>query len=150
MDEDPQGQFALGNPKTGNPKIRERQRKYKAWCDAVRMEAENHQIKVPMTANKAVKVLFAVRSYFRNGVHPDPENVTKGIVDALFYRPKVKWPKGVKRPKNLPKGGKDDKYVGMRTDPPLYDKDRPRVEITIWWVQGEYVWPDVEPVLLNA
>ena len=56
------------------------------------------------------------RCYFSKGTHADPENVHKGIKDALFYQ------KG---------GGTADKYTGGGYLPPMYDKDNPRVEVIV-------------------
>lgn len=55
-------------------------------------------------------------SYFENGTHPDPENVHKGVKDALFYQKK---------------GG--DKYTSGQYAHPLYDKVNPRCEVTVTW-----------------
>ena len=68
-----------------------------------------------LKASKDEPLVINTVAYFRDGRHPDPENVHKGIVDALFYGAK---------------GG--DKYTGGGFPPPLYDKDNPRVEVSIW------------------
>jgi len=66
------------------------------------------------TRDKAIMVF--TRCYFASGVHADPENVHKGVKDALFYQ------KG---------GGTADKYTGGGYLPPMYDKKNPRVEVIV-------------------
>ena len=56
-------------------------------------------------------------AYFQDGHHADPENVRKGIADALFYRQQGK--------------GGGDKFTGGSFEPPLYDRKNPRVEVVI-------------------
>lgn len=76
-------------------------------------------LKLPLIATKERPLMISTTTYFpRKGAHPDPENIHKGIVDALFYTPKG--------------GGKGpgDKYVGGLFWPPLYS-DRPRVVVTV-------------------
>ncbi len=75
-------------------------------------------IELPLRADVTHPILVETQAYFEHGTHPDPENVHKGIKDALFY--------GLKG-----KGG-GDKYTGGSYDPPLYDKENPRVIVTLW------------------
>lgn len=79
------------------------------WCTAL-IPA------LPLEATKDRPLRIETVSYFRNGRHPDPENVHKGIVDALF-----RWSLG------------GDRHVGGTFRPPLYDKDNPRVEVLVRW-----------------
>lgn len=67
-----------------------------------------------LIATKDRPLWIHTTAYFPNGVHCDPGNVQKGVVDALFYRKR---------------GG--DKHTGGSFEPPLYDKDNPRVEVVI-------------------
>lgn len=67
-----------------------------------------------LAATKDRPVLIHTKAFFETGVHPDPENVRKGIADAIYY--------GIR-------GG--DKHTGGPFDPPLYDRDNPRVEVVI-------------------
>ena len=42
----------------------------------------------PFTTNSAEKARMDVRIYWRNGIHGDPDNIFKGIADALFKNDK--------------------------------------------------------------
>lgn len=80
---------------------------YHAWKDHVR-EYVRDTLPEP---TKEQPVRLDVWCYFENGTHNDPENVRKGIVDALF-----------------PKG---DKHVYGYHHFPQYDAADPRVYVTI-------------------
>lgn len=80
---------------------------YHAWKDHVRAHVRD-QLPVPCR-EKPVRV--DVWCYFGSGTHSDPENVRKGIVDALF-----------------PDG---DKHVYGYHHHPLYDPADPRVVVEI-------------------
>ena len=67
-----------------------------------------------ITASRDKPVTVTTKAFFINGTHPDPENVHKGIKDALFYEAK---------------GG--DKYTGGSYSPPLYHKANPHVDVTV-------------------
>lgn len=69
---------------------------------------------LPLESPKAEPLMIFTRCYFRDGRHPDPENVHKGIKDALFYKAKD-----------------GDKHTGGHYLPPLYDKQNPRVDVFI-------------------
>lgn len=56
-----------------------RLKEYNAWKDHVR----EHAPPIPQ-AGPEHPVRVDVWCYFASGTHPDPENVRKGIVDALF------------------------------------------------------------------
>lgn len=95
----------VGYYTTGKEPNWSRLKEYQAWKDHVRDAA------FPMpkaTATKPVRV--DVWCYFSNGTHADPENVRKGIVDALFP------------------GG--DKYVYGYHHHPLYS-DEPHVLVEV-------------------
>lgn len=66
-------------------------------------------LKLKFERSPRKRILLHVMIYFRNNKHPDPENVRKGIQDALFTT---------------------DKYVAGCYDFD-YDKDSPRAEIEI-------------------
>lgn len=53
--------------------------------------------------------------FFKNGIHPDPDNVKHAVIDAL---------KGVAYKK-------DDRNIGSSVEPPLFDKLSPRVEVEV-------------------
>ncbi len=77
-------------------------------------------VELPLKASHAGEAIrVTTHSFFVNGVHPDPENVHKGIKDALFYAPK-----GTAK-------GCGDKYTGGSYSWPLYDAHEPRVEVIV-------------------
>ena len=94
---------------------RERTQAYHQYADKVRLMARAAGIQTPLEASKHLPVIINTTAYFATGVHCDPENVRKGISDALFY--------GC--------SGPGDKYCGGSFPPPLYDKENPRVEVEI-------------------
>lgn len=96
--------------------------KYIAYKKLVQIHARMAGIKLPLKAVKDRPLMIRTVSYFKNGVHPDPGNVQKGVCDALFY--KVNRQTGT-----IGKG--DDKYTGGSFPPPRYDKGNPRVIVII-------------------
>lgn len=96
-----------------------RQNKYRDYKKLVQACAADFGFSLPLVATKDDPLVIETRAYFVNGVHPDPENVHKGIVDALFYDPDRK------------KKGSGDKYTGGVFHPPLYDKEEPRVIVAV-------------------
>ena len=42
----------------------------------------------PLTTNSGEKARMDIRIFFRNGIHGDPDNIFKGIADALFKNDK--------------------------------------------------------------
>lgn len=77
---------------------------------------------LPLRASVEFPILVETQAFFEHGTHPDPENVHKGIKDALFY--------------GLAGKGGGDKYTGGSYDPPLYDRENPRVVVTLWLPDG--------------
>lgn len=94
--------------------------KYQNYQDVVRKAAIKAGLKLPLKATKDNPMYINTTAYFAAGVHCDPENVRKGISDALFYH----------------SGDCGDKYCGGRFPPPLYDQLNPRVEVEILQNQG--------------
>lgn len=74
---------------------------------------------LPLMATEQNPLWFSTWSFFRTKTHADPENVHKGVKDALFHStdPEQK--------------GDKDKHTGGFYHVPLYDKDDPRVVIEI-------------------
>ena len=104
---------------------------YWAYCKVVRLCASAAGIRpVPLVSTVDAPVMVFTRAYFADGVHADPENVHKGIKDALFYTKKIKLPKGVQWIGNRP-NGTADKYTGGFYLPPEYDKKNPRVDVIV-------------------
>lgn len=95
-----------------------RYQKYKEYCQRVREYASMAGVPIPLTANKDTQLMIKTFAYFRGGVHCDPENVRKGVCDALFYDPL-----------NKKKG--DDKWTAGFFPPPRYDEEEPRVVVVI-------------------
>ena len=89
-------------------KVKERLRKYFTWKDWVYACSA----KYPIEREPKTKVYMNVFCYFRNRTHGDPENIRKGIQDAIY---------------------KQDRYVAGAVDF-LYDEKNPRCEIQI--IQG--------------
>jgi len=111
---DPVGYYAEG--KQPNWKRRNAYVAYKRLVQAYAMTAGVH---LPLRATAERPLLVHVVPYFASGVHCDPENVRKGVTDALFYAGK-----GAKK-------GAADKHTGGSFPWPLYDRERPRVEVVI-------------------
>ena len=116
---------------------------YWEYCKAVRLCAAAAGVRpVPLVSTREAPIMIFTRAYFASGVHADPENIHKGIKDALFYSKKIKLPKGVKWTGDKP-NGTADKYTGGAYLPPLYDKQNPRVEVLIRpfdQQEDEYIW----------
>lgn len=105
--------------------------RYVVYKELVQREAGAAGIKLPLSATKERPLMIRTISYFKNGVHPDPGNVQKGVCDALFYDAEK-----IARSKLMGKKGKitgkgDDKYTGGSFPPPRYDKLNPRVVVII-------------------
>lgn len=84
-----------------------RMNEYHAWKDHVR---EHAPAGLPQPA-QGQPVRVDIWCWFADGTHNDPENVRKGIVDALY-----------------PKG---DKFVFGYHHFPQYDAQNPRVEVEV-------------------
>lgn len=76
-------------------------KRYSAWKSFVRrifykgypeylMRAENTLLTElqPFTTNSGDKARMDIRVFWRNGIHGDPDNIFKGIADALFKNDK--------------------------------------------------------------
>ncbi len=76
-------------------------KRYNAWKSFVRrtfykgypeylMRVENNLLTElqPFTTNSGDKARMDIRIYWRNGIHGDPDNIFKGIADALFKNDK--------------------------------------------------------------
>lgn len=92
-----------------------RLREYLAWKEHVRAHAPP-ALRPLRPVDEASRVRLDVVCYFATRTHADPENVRKGVVDALFP------------------GG--DKWVYGAHDHPRYDAARPRVEVTVTLFAG--------------
>lgn len=98
-------------------------KKYVEYKKIVQFHARAAGLTIPMLATKDHPVKVRTVAFFKNGNHPDPENVNKGVRDALFYDEEKKLRGG--------SGKGDDKYTGGSFEPPLYDKENPRVIVIV-------------------
>lgn len=98
---------------------RQREQKYIQFKRAVQRGAMAAGIRLPLTATAEEQLFIQVWPFFASGVHADPGNVQKGVVDALFWTPVVA------------RRGSADKHTGGLFPPPLYDRQNPRTEIVI-------------------
>lgn len=89
-----------------------RLQEYLDWKAHVQMQARLQRLTLPR-ATQGQPVRVDVVGHFEGGVHCDPENLRKGIVDAL-------WPAG-------------DRWVYGYHHHPLYDAENPRAVVTITW-----------------
>jgi len=103
--------------------------RYVVYKDLVQREARAVGIKLPLVATKDRPLMIRTIAYFKDGSHPDPGNVQKGVCDALFYDPEKAAMAKLKGKRSTGKG--DDKYTGGSFPPPRYDKLNPRVVIII-------------------
>lgn len=101
-----------------------RKRQYVEFKTRVQELAAAAGIPVPLEASKDEPILIITKAFFFNGIHPDPENVHKGVKDALFWKPR-----GTNK-------GAGDKYTGGSYSSPLYDKENPRTLVSIF-IPGE-------------
>lgn len=111
--------------------------KYAQYAKTVRMLAKASGLPIPLVATKERPLIIKTIAYFKNGVHCDPGNVQKGIVDALFYdEEKAALAKMARKAGRKPRKGRgtgkgDDKHTGGAFPPPRYDKENPRVVVII-------------------
>lgn len=87
--------------------------RYRDFAEAVRLQAAIAGLR-SVVATRDRPLVVHTRAFFANGTHPDPENVHKAVVDALFYGAKGR-----------------DKYTGGAYSPPRYDRSVPRVEVVV-------------------
>jgi hypothetical protein len=95
--------------------------KYSDYCKHVRRCARASGIDLPIASGPDNPLMIRTVAYFKNGVHADPENIRKGVADALCYNESAG--------SNKRKG--KDKWIGGSFVPPRYDEDNPRVIVTI-------------------
>jgi hypothetical protein len=126
----PQGYYACAGRSIWkmSPAQRKRAMEYHGYCEKVRLYALQSQLQIPPTATKDNPVFVSTKAYFQNGVHCDPGNVNKGVIDALFYS-KIRK-------------GTSDKYVGSIYYPPYYSSALPRVIVDVIFGDWEdWLWP---------
>jgi hypothetical protein len=99
-----------------------RMKEYHKFRDRVRMFANAAGLETPLRCTKEKPVIICTQAFFENGTHCDPENIRKGITDALFYTPKG----------SPLRKGSSDKYCFGAFDQPRYDKESPRVMVWVY------------------
>ena len=106
-----------------------RARRYHRWCQKVRVCAlASGFLKLPLPSRDG-SVQVDVVCWFPAKRHPEPENVRKGIVDALYY---PRWlPMRRKMVVELARVGHLDRFVYGRHGPAQYSTDHPRVEVRV-------------------
>lgn len=110
-----QGYVTTNRPRKGERrKVSAKAAAYWQYCGAVRMIARSKGIHTPMESPPDAPLMIFTRCFFFSRTHLDPENVHKGVKDALCYKAKF-----------------GDKYTGGHYLPPMYDKSNPRVEVLI-------------------
>lgn len=87
-------------------------RKYWRYCERVRMFAEEQGAKMPLESPPDDPWYIFTVAVFADGTHADPENIHKGIKDALFYKAEF-----------------GDKHTGGAYCEPLYSKENPCVVV---------------------
>jgi hypothetical protein len=90
-----------------------RARKYHCYMAAVQAEARRIGLRLPLEVTEASPLRIDTYATFRNRRHPDPENVRKCVVDALFY------------------GGSGDKYVFGYHAAPRYAETPDEVGVVV-------------------
>jgi len=95
--------------------------KYSAYCKHVRRCARAAGVQLPIVADAENPIVIKTTAYFKDGVHADPENIRKGVADALCYN------EGAGKDKRKGK----DKWAGGSFPPPRYDPENPRVIVII-------------------
>jgi hypothetical protein len=114
------GKRAYGYVTTNRPRKGERRKvskqaaAYWNYCGVLRMIARSSGIRTPMESPPDAPLMVFTRCYFYSKTHLDPENVHKGVKDALCYG-----------------ATHGDKFTGGHYLPPMYDKVDPRVEVLI-------------------
>lgn len=118
---DPHLKFSIFGDPVGfvitNGKFSKKSRRVWDYMQGIQDEMKDLGIFDECVCSRDTHVFVITESYFRNGTHPDPENVHKLVKDAMFY----KKPLG-------------DKYTGGFYLSPVYDKENPRVEVMAWYV----------------
>lgn len=126
----PHGYYACGGRSIWkmSPAQRKRTQEYHGYSEKVRIYALQAGLTLPPQATKLNPVFISTKAFFENGVHCDPGNVNKGIIDALFYAKTNK--------------GSADKYTGGIYYPPYYSSLQPRVIVDVVFGDWEdWLWP---------
>jgi hypothetical protein len=88
-----------------------RVKRYHDFCELVRFSALQAGVDLPIVATEAAPVYLYTQAVFGRRRFPDPENVHKGIKDALFY---------AKRSGIRGRGRGDDRWTGGQYEAPAF------------------------------
>ena len=102
----------LGYRVARNHAWNEVQKDYRAWRDRCCEAANLAGIQTPLFSSAKAPIDVSCIAYYDKGIHADPGNTHKGLIDALF--------RGAL-------GG--DKFVSGSFAAPRYDKEHPRLEV---------------------
>ena len=106
-----------GRRKPKKDSEKKRVARYLTFRDNVVIASRQARCMTPLKASKDLICIVETKAFFNTGNFPDPENVHKGLVDALFYGTE----------------GAGDRWCGGWFAPPLFDKKNPRVEVLVEW-----------------
>jgi hypothetical protein len=101
-----------------------RVKRYHAYCERVRMVAMQGGVTLPIEATESTPVYVYTQAVFARRRFPDPENVHKGIKDALFYQRRLAI-----------RGRGDDRWTGGQYEAPAFAETPADVGV---WVRLEW------------
>ena len=87
----------------------DRVRRYHGFCERVRFEARQAGVALPLEATEDRPAYIYTQTVYKGRRFPDPENVHKGVKDALFY---CKLGRG--------RGRGDDRWTGGQYEAPAF------------------------------
>lgn len=100
-----------------------RKKRYERWKRDVQECAVLAGLELPLRATADRPLYVVTEAFFADGVHCDPENAHKGVVDALCYVSPLERKLGVK------KGS--DKYIGGMFFVGQYDSETPHIRVRV-------------------
>ena len=102
----------------------DRVRRYHGFCERVRWEARRAGVPLPLMATKDRPAYIYTQAVFKGQRFPDPENVHKGVKDALFYATRGRG-----------RGRGDDRWTGGLYEAPAFAEtpDDVGTWVTIEW-----------------
>jgi hypothetical protein len=86
-----------------------RVKRYHQFCELVRFSALQAGLSLPIEATEAEPVYLYTHAVYGRRRFPDPENVHKGIKDALFYQRRLAI-----------RGRGDDRWTGGQYEAPAF------------------------------
>lgn len=126
------GFITMNRDHAGKIKVTKKTKTYWSYCERVRLCARQSRLITPVESRPDEPLMIFTRAFFDIRTHPDPENVHKGIKDALFYRARF-----------------GDKYTGGHYLPPKYVDRNPYVDVLVRaYVPEDEEMFDVDPIPL--